>query len=88
MNSLARLCLSWGLVAQAAPLPGNGALEIRGNEHIHITTGEPARDRTMFSVISVFCTAVLSFLLGMMLVKNHALERRVLTCIQDPGYID
>lgn len=65
MRPTAWLCLSWGVVAQAAPLLRDGALEIRGNENTHITTGESGRDRTIFVVVSIFCTAVLAFLLGM-----------------------
>jgi hypothetical protein len=44
-----------------------GAFEItaRENENIPITTGEPARDRTIFAVLSLLCMMVLAFLLGM-----------------------
>lgn len=49
---------------QAAPLAKDDALEVRDNENIHITTGEPARDRTIFVVVAIFCTTVLAFLLG------------------------
>ncbi|KAH6614981.1 hypothetical protein C7974DRAFT_56898 [Boeremia exigua] len=64
MHSFAWFCLSWGLVAQAAPLSGDMLLEERGNENIHITTGESARDRTIFVVVSIFCSTTLAFLLG------------------------
>lgn len=53
------------MIAQAAPLAREKGLETRENENIHITTGEPASDRTMFAMVSMFCLAVLSFLLGM-----------------------
>ncbi|KAF1923939.1 uncharacterized protein M421DRAFT_425280 [Didymella exigua CBS 183.55] len=64
MEFIAWICLSWGLVVQAAPLSKEDALEIRNNENIHIITGEPARDRTIFVVVAIFCTTILAFLLG------------------------
>lgn len=77
MISIAWLWLLYVLVAQAAPLSRDGNLEIRENENTHITTGEPATDRTIFSLVSIFCTAVLAFLLGMetlraMMEGSHA----------------
>lgn len=70
MGSTAWLCLSWGLVARAAPLSIHGNLKTRENENVHITTGESATDRTVFAVLSVFCTAVLALLLGMIVSDN------------------
>jgi len=85
MNSLIWLCLSWSMVAQAAPLARAGVLEIRENENIHITTGEPARDRTMFAMVSMLCLAVLSFLLGMFRTSR---QHTVLMHAQGPGIND
>lgn len=70
MGSIAWLSLSWGLVAQAAPLSIYGNLETRENENVHITTGESATTRTVFAVLSIFCTAVLALLLGMIVFDS------------------
>ncbi|KAJ4986946.1 hypothetical protein SVAN01_07624 [Stagonosporopsis vannaccii] len=74
MHLIAWLCLLGGLVARAAPLSKEKALEVRENENIHITTGEPARDRTVFVVVAIFCSTVLAFLLGS---RIHRLKRAI-----------
>ncbi len=56
-----------GMAAQAAPSWREGTLEERGKENTHITTGEPARDRTIFVMLAMFCAIVLASLLGMAL---------------------
>lgn len=42
----------------------DGDLQARENENIHITTGEPAADRTIFIVVSMVFAVILAFLLG------------------------
>jgi hypothetical protein len=42
----------------------DGRIQARENENIHITTGEPAADRTIFIVVSMVFAVILAFLLG------------------------
>lgn len=77
----------WGsLVAQAAPLSRDESILVRGNENIHIVTGESATDRTIFTVVSIFCSTVLAFLLGKPMF-GHCVNFE-LTVLQAPEYID
>lgn len=64
-RSIAWLAASGGMVVHAAPSSTGGVLQARGNENVHIVTGEPARDRTTFVVVAILCGTVLGFLLGM-----------------------
>jgi hypothetical protein len=50
--------------AQVQRVPkAHRSLDIR-NENIHINTGDSPTDRTIFTMLSLFCMTVLSFLLG------------------------
>jgi hypothetical protein len=50
--------------AQAQPVPDTPRSLVTRNENIHINTGDPPTDRTIFTLLSLFCITVLSFLLG------------------------
>ncbi|KAF3005671.1 hypothetical protein E8E13_004559 [Curvularia kusanoi] len=74
MHLLAWLLFTWGFAVQATPLQRDGGLQARENENIHITTGEPARDRTIFVLVSIIFAVVLAFLLGS---RVHRLKRTI-----------
>ena len=50
--------------AQAQPVPDAPRSLVTRNENIHINTGDPPTDRTIFTLLSLFCMTLLSFLLG------------------------
>jgi hypothetical protein len=53
-------------MVQATPLPpmSNASPSTYQNERLHTPMGVPATNRTIFTVISLSCMGILSFLLG------------------------
>ncbi|KAH6638501.1 hypothetical protein C7974DRAFT_391701 [Boeremia exigua] len=74
MHLGAWLLVTLGSAVQATALQRDGKLQARENENVHITTGEPATDRTIFVVLSLLFTVILSFLLGS---RIHRLKRTI-----------
>jgi hypothetical protein len=68
MKHIAWLGLLWAsTAANASPVSASMdtvKITTRENENIPITTGEPARDRTIFTVLSLVFMMVLAFLFG------------------------
>lgn len=61
------LLASLHLVAvQAAPLPDPVRMLWTRNANLEISKGEPAKDRTIYTVVALVCMMVLSLLLGML----------------------
>lgn len=72
MKLIACLCISRGLVARVAPLLRvPEGLEVRRNGNINFRGGVPARDQTIYVVVSIFCAIVLASLLGMEVTQQN-----------------
>jgi hypothetical protein len=65
---IARKNILWLFMAmvQATPLPpmSDASISTNRDERRHTSIGVPATNRTIFTVISLFCMGILSFLLG------------------------
>ncbi|KAF2131489.1 hypothetical protein P153DRAFT_196566 [Dothidotthia symphoricarpi CBS 119687] len=78
MQSWSRVLLVSGIAraAQASPLDKSRYLGARDDEKIQITAGEPASDRTLFTVLSLVCMMILSGLIGSRFSKLRECMRR------------